>query len=113
MRAGDLRHQIVIEQQSASLDSFGGQVQTWSTVNTVFADIVPLSGRELEAAQAINTEISHQIRIRYQPALTDPKVVAAYRVRFGARLFNIHAAFNVDERNNELNLLAGEGLNLG
>lgn len=116
MRSGDLRHQIVIEQRSASQDSFGDQVQTWTTVTTTYADIVPLSGRELQAAQSISTEVSHQIRVRYNSniaSFSDPKLMAALRVRFGNRLFNIHASLNVDERNNEMNFLASEGLNLG
>jgi SPP1 family predicted phage head-tail adaptor len=112
MRAGNLRHQIVIEQRSATQDSFGGLPETWSTLKTVYAEIQPLSGREKEAAQAINVDISHQINIRYQSAFADPRVTAAYRVRFGSRLFNIHASMNVDERNQEITLLASEGMNI-
>jgi SPP1 family predicted phage head-tail adaptor len=110
MRAGPMRHQVVIEGRQATQDTFGEQSTTWATVDTVYADINPLSGREREAAQAINVEISHEITIRYQDEFSDPRVVAAYRVRYGTRLFNIHGSANVDERNREITLLAGEGM---
>jgi SPP1 family predicted phage head-tail adaptor len=113
MRAGDLRHLVVIEKRAATQDTFGEQSQTWQTVDTVWADINPLSGREREAAQAINVEISHEITIWYQAQFSDPKVMAVYRVRYGTRLFNIHGTLNVDERNREITILAGEGMNIG
>src|SRR6266403_3642030 len=113
MRAGQLRHRVVVEQQAQTQDSFGGQPLTWSTVATDWGDINPLSGREREAAQAINVEISHEITIRYQSGFADPKAMAAYRLRYGSRLFNIHGTLNVDERNREITVLAGEGMNVG
>jgi len=113
VRAGDLRHLVVIEQQAQTQDSFGGQPLTWTAVDTVWADINPLSGREREASQAINVEISHEITIWYQARFADPKVMAAYRLRYGTRLFNIHGTLNVDERNREITILAGEGMNIG
>lgn len=113
MRAGQLRHRIAVEQRTQTLDTFGDQPETWSNVCYVWADINPLSGREREAAQVINVEISHEITIRYQSQFADPRVMAAYRLRYGTRLFNIHGSFIVDEHNREMTILAGEGMNLG
>ena len=112
MRAGQLRHLIVVEQRTQTQDTFGGQPETGATLTSVWADINPLSGREREAAQVINVDISHEITIRYRSIFADPRVMAAYRLRYGTRLFNIHASFVVDEHNREMTLLASEGMNI-
>lgn len=114
MRAGQLRRQITIESRATSVDAdYGGQSTTWSTTATVWADIQPLSGRELFAAQQFGSEVSHVITVRYQSMFDDPKAVAAMRVNYNGRYFNIHACINTDERNREVQLMASEGLNDG
>jgi len=110
MRAGDLRHTIVIEQKGATLDSFGGESTTWSTVKTMYGEVMPLSGREREAAQAIHPDISHQVTVRYQPLFANPVSVANMRLRFGSRIFNILAPLNVDERGEWVQIMASEGM---
>ena len=80
---------------------------------TIWADIQPLTGRELESAQRMASEISHQITVRYQASLTDTRVVSGYRALYKARIFNIHAALNEDESNVLVTLLASEGLDDG
>ena len=113
MRAGTLRRRLVIQSRSTSQDTAGEAVATWTTVATVWADIAPISGRELVTAQAISAEISHQITLRYQAALANTKAMAGMRAVYGGRNFNIHAVMNEDERNRMLTLLASEGLNDG
>lgn len=114
MRAGDLRRRVRVQTRATSQDSFGQQVTTWSDLlSSVPADIQPMTGRELIAAQATNTEITHQIELRYHTALSNPVAVAAMRVLYGSRVFEIRASMNVDERNRQITLLASEGANQG
>ena len=113
LRAGQLNRRITVQQQSSAQDSYGAPVRTWTDVATVWADIQPLSGRELESAQRMASEVSHQITVRYQAPFTDTRAVAAYRVRYKGRVFNLHAALNEDEANVLITLLASEGLNDG
>lgn len=113
LRAGALGQRIRLQQRSVAQDPTGGQLATWTDVATVWAEVVPLSGRELIAAQAVASETSHQITMRWQPAFADPKTVAALRVVFNGRHFNINAAINEDERNRTLTLLVSEGVNDG
>lgn len=113
-KAGDMRHKIDIQQRSTTQDSFGGQSQTWTNVATgIWADIQPLSGREIMAAEAVQAEVSHTITIRYKASFDDPVAVAAMRAVYGSRIFNISAKINVDERNRIIQLSANEGLNKG
>lgn len=113
MRAGDLRHRVTFQVRSAIQDSFGGQSESWSDVATVWADVLPLSGRELMSAQAVNVELSHKVTIRYQAQFAGPKAVAAMRIAYGDRIFNIHSALDVDERHKEIDLTCAEGLSNG
>lgn len=111
--AGALNQRITLQQRSIAPDTTGGQLATSTDVATVWAEVVPLSGCELIAAQAINLETSHQITIRWQSVFANSKAVAAMRVVYKGRYFNIGSAINEYESNSTLTLLATEGLNDG
>lgn len=114
MRIGNLRRRITIQTRSGLVDSFGQQQTSWVDLLTaVPADLESLAGRELQLAQAINAEVTHRVTVRYHPQLANPVSVAAMRIVYGARIFNILASMNVDERNREIELMASEGLNQG
>jgi SPP1 family predicted phage head-tail adaptor len=113
IRAGQLNRRIQIQRQSTIQDSMGGPQRTWIHLATVWAGIQPLAGRELENAQRMASDITHQITVRYQPIFFDTRVVAGYRALYKARVFNIHAALNEEERNAFITLLASEGLDDG
>ena len=113
LRAGALGQRITLQRRSVAQDPTGGQLAIWTDVATVWAEVVPLSGRELITAQAVSAETSHQITMRWQPAFADPKTVAALRVVMNGRCFNINASINEDERNRTLTLLVSEGVNDG
>ena len=111
--AGQLKQRITLQRPGTAQDSFGGLQSTWIDVASLWADIQPLSGRELENARRMANEISHRITLRYQTLFTDTRAVAAYRARYKGRVFNLHAALNEDEANVLITLLASEGLNDG
>lgn len=118
MRAGSLNRRVAIESRASGPDTWGQQTTTWSSLlSSVPAAIDPLAGRELELAQALNSEITTRITVRYHPQLANPAAVAALRVVYtnagGTRYFNVQAARNLDERNRDIELLASEGLNHG
>lgn len=111
--AGRRNRRVTIESRSTSVDAYGAQLNTWTPVATVWAYMRGLNGRELQAAQQINTEVSHKITLTYLAAWADPKEMAKRRVNFGGRFFNIHASINTDERNFEVVLYCSEGMNDG
>jgi SPP1 family predicted phage head-tail adaptor len=77
-------------------------------VATVWASIEPSVGRELMAAQAVSLEQPTTITIRWQPIFASPKAVAAMRVVYNGRIFNLHSVENEAERNVLLTLVASE-----
>jgi SPP1 family predicted phage head-tail adaptor len=112
-RAGSLNRRVTIQSRSTGQDGAGQQLTSWSDVATVWASIEPLSGRELERAQALHSEITHQVVIRYDVAYSNPAQMAARRLNFGGRIFNIHAALETDMAHHEIALMCSEGLNQG
>jgi len=114
MRASELRPpKMAFQKRSDSQDALGGQKTNWVTVFTEWVGIEPLSGRELFAAQAVNSEVTYTIKTRYRAEFADPRAVAALRGVYKGRIFNIHTSIIVDERNREVQILASESLNDG
>ena len=108
MRAGDLRKRITFQMRVTTKDALGGQLGNWVDFATVWAEIRPLNSYELFRAQAIQSEISHEITIRYVPGIT-----ASMRAVYNGRIFNLSPPMNTNERNIELVIPATEGLNDG
>lgn len=114
----DKRVLIQAPSKPGAQDAAGQPVADWVDVFTegdhkVFAAINPLKGRELIAAQAEQSEVSHKITVRYRSQLANPLEVAKMRAVFGERVFNISAAINRNESGRWVDLMCSEGLNKG
>lgn len=107
MRSGKLRHYGILQEKSITRDAMGGDVITWvDRVTDVPMEIIPLSGKNLDAAQQVHPELTARIRLRYHPDITPQ-----WRVKYGARVFSIIGPpINRGERNHQLELNVTEGL---
>ena len=103
MRAGDLRHKIIIQQVTETKDAYGAVAETWTTFVNAWASIEPLRGQEFFAARQVNADVTHRVRTRYRAGVT-PKM----RIAFGDRVLEIEVVLNLGERNRELELLCSE-----
>ena len=100
-RAGLLRYQVTIQEPSVAIGTDGGATTTWSTFATVWADVVPLKGREYFQAATANTEVDAMIRTRYITGVT-----ADMRIVHGSTVYDIQSPpINVDGRNRELQMM--------
>lgn len=108
MQAGKLRKRIEIQRRSSVQDDFGQPLTSWTTFAATNAEFEPLNGRELVAAQAVQSEVTHTVTIRYRAGITP-----AMRIKYAGRLFNIHAVLDEAERHRMLTLLCSEGMNDG
>lgn len=113
IRSGELRHRVTFQRRITAQDSTGQAVESWQDAFTAWADVSPLNGRELIAAQQLQSSVTHMITVRYRSELADPKAVADMRIVFGTRLFNINACLIQDERRRAVEIQATEGLNDG
>lgn len=110
MRAGNLRHWLVIESKALEVDANGDRTEAWSTFVECWGSIATGNGREFFAARQTFADLSHIILIRFVPGVkhdmrvkfVDPKNAEA------ARYFNIRAILNPDERNQMLSFQASE-----
>lgn len=66
MRAGRLDRRITLLRQTETQGADGAPIRTWSEVGKVWAEVVPVGGKErLQAPQTI-AEQTARIRIRYR-----------------------------------------------
>lgn len=100
---GDLDQRLVLEQPLDTLDEIGGVERTWVTVDDVWAQVTPVSGREEFAGEREASVITHRVLIRWRPDVT-----GAMRLRLGNRVLAIHAALDWDERRRFLRLQCEE-----
>lgn len=102
MRAGNLRHRIAIQTNTPSVDAYGQPVEGWATVATVWAEVVMLSGRELMAAQQVESQASVRVTIRRRD------VDARQRVSWDGRLFGVEAIIHDPSNRRTTQLLCSE-----
>lgn len=114
MRAGRLRHRIRLEERRDRRAEDGSSDPQWAPMESRWADIRPASARTLEAAAAIQSRVTHEIRIRYCPGLSargpneQPRHRAVEARANKDRIFSVESVLDVDERHAEQLLLAVE-----
>ncbi len=64
MRAGRLRDRVTLQQKSVTRDAYGGEVVTWNTVATVYAELEPWHMKERLTLRRQNGEAVIGIRVR-------------------------------------------------
>lgn len=102
MRAGKLRHRIAIQTNTPSVDAYGQPVEGWATSATVWAEVEMLSGRELMAAQQVESQASVRFTIRRRD------VTARQRVSWDGRLFGVEAIIHDPSNARTTQLLCSE-----
>lgn len=103
MQAGNLRHSVAIQNGAETTDSKGGFTVAWSTVETVWADIRPISSKDEFSAGQVGSEVTHRVVLRYTANATHKR-----RILWGSRKFNIVSIRNWNERNEFLLLQCKE-----
>lgn len=110
VRAGKLRHRVTIEREVIDIDSDGAQVPEWMIfAGPVPAEIAPVSGRELLAAQAVSSKVSSRIKMRRLDGVT-----AGMRAVHRSTIYNIEAVIpDPDSGIRFQTLLVTDGVNQG
>ncbi|MEX6663692.1 phage head closure protein [Pseudomonas sp. W2-17] len=110
MRAGKLRHHVMLQRAEYSQDPVTGEVTpSWVEVGKVWAAIEPLSAREFIAAAAGQSEVAARIVIRYRPGIT-----STMRVLYRGKVYNIQGVLaDMDSGLDYLTLPCSEGVSDG
>ena len=108
MRAGPMRHRVILQSPAGSRDAVGERTTTWTDVDTVWADIQPLTVRDQLLADQAYGLVSHKVLVRYSSTIS--AIDHSWRVKFGTRILVLNAPpRNIGERNRTLELLCLEG----
>ena len=112
IRAGDLKHKVVIQSNTETSDDMGpGGQDVWSDLLPTRAAIWPLSSTEQMRAMQADLKVDRRIRIRH-PRTTN--VTAGMRIKWRNHMtdedvyFYIVSIINKDERNVMLDFLTQE-----
>lgn len=106
LEIGRMNQQVVIEAspEPEDPDTYGDPGDIWSVVyGDVWAEVEPLSGHRLIAAQQITAEATYAVRIWWRPGVQE-----SMRVNWNGKLLNIEFANNPDNRQIALELLCSE-----
>lgn len=103
--AGMLRNKLTVERLTRSADGMGGYTKSWSSVQTAWMRLKPLSGSERLHAQHLEATTTHRAYCR---ATVD--VQTEDRLTKGSRVFNVRAVLDLEERGKFYELDLDEGV---
>lgn len=87
LQAGALDRRITIQSKTVAPDEFGEPIETWSDLAALWAEVVPLGGREAFEARQVGAEQRTRFRIRHR---TD--VLREMRLLYDGDVYDIEAA---------------------
>lgn len=91
------RHRVTVQSLTLVADNYGQQTETWSDLETVYAEIVTADQREpVNSTDAVVGDAPTMFRIRYATARD---LTQKHRLKFGDRTYDIVSVVNRDERN--------------
>lgn len=99
---GELRQRVSLQTKTIT-KAEGIPQENWITVDTVWAAIADLTGKEYFQAASVQSEVTSRIRIRYRPGMNP-----GMRVLYGSRVFAILSVIDKDERHREMELMCKE-----
>jgi len=107
IKAGKLRHQVIIQQLTEVDDGQGGFTESWDKLSTEYMSIQPTTGRfgftEQFFAGQIKPGITHLGVMRFRADVTEKM-----RILFGAKVLDIKGLRDVDQIGRKLELTLEE-----
>lgn len=76
MKAGKLDRRVQIKVKTSTRDSYGAEILTYSVLATVWAEVVPISGREYFAAAQFIPEATLKIRMRFREDFDETALIS-------------------------------------
>ena len=100
MEAGKLDQRVTLERFTETEDAYGATVSEWQTVGTFWAAVLPLSGKEIIAGDAVAALTDVRVILRYQHGIT-----AADRLTHRGKTLEIKAVIERASQRRVLELL--------
>lgn len=106
--SGLLRERITLQQRVAGVDALGQALANWADVATVWAQALPIRGREWFAAGQTQAEVSVRFVLRYRTG-----VDASMRVLWRNQAHDIVSVIDVGGMRADLELMCLAGVKDG
>ncbi len=103
-----LTRPLVLEGQGRVADGAGGFSESWTALGTLWADVVPGSGRDLAGVEVTLAAVPLRITVRGAPVGSAARPAPGQRFRDGARVFAILAVTERDPDGQYLTCFARE-----
>lgn len=112
MRAGRLKHRLVVERPAPSRDDAGSEATIWERLGVVWAAIEPFKGREVAGDAQILADLDTKIIIRWSAQVDS--ITAKWRLRHGGVTYDIAAPPTHDAiGRREIHILCRSGVTNG
>ncbi len=82
--ASRLRQKLTLQSEIQTADGAGGYTRSWEEVAELWAEIIPISGREKLFAMQLESSVTHRVLIRWRSG-----------VNSGQRLINDSLTLNI------------------
>lgn len=110
-RVANYQHTVQVQKPRAATADSGGHVDladdaNWTTVGTRRAKFTTRGGAENYRFNQVQAQVSHLIELRYD-GLTKA-IGPEYRLKYQGRVFQISAAYDVDELHDTIRIEATE-----
>lgn len=104
MQGGTLRRFVALQERVGTVDAaYGGESSRWSTIDSFYVSIRPITGSILDRARELYAETSHEIMGRWREG-----TVPSQRIAWIGRIFELGHVANVNEDGRQMRILAKE-----
>lgn len=96
MNAPHLNRALLLEGGARTPDGAGGFAEAWTTLGTLWAEVLPGSGSDTLGEERMLSAVPYRITVRSAPVGSPSRPRAGQRFREGTRLFLIQAVTERD-----------------
>jgi head-tail adaptor len=96
MKLPELNRALTLEGPVTVPDGSGGYAKTWTVLGTLWAEVLPGSGRDTAGEDVTLSTVPYRITVRAAPFGAPSRPVPEQRLREGARVFRILAVTERD-----------------
>lgn len=100
MKIGDLRNRVTLQRRVVTRNAIGDEIETWTKVACVYADVHPIRGREFLSLREMQSDITTRITIRYMSG-----VDTTMRFVVGDQEYDIDSIVDIENKHYALECL--------
>jgi SPP1 family predicted phage head-tail adaptor len=105
LRAGELRQRVTVERRTTATGTRGQSTENWQKVESRYAQVETLTGRELEQARKTDSVATHRVTIRKPRSYS---ISSEYRFLFSGKVFGIGSTIETGNYRDDLECLCVE-----